>query len=212
MPKEAALNITEDDVEIQLNAAADGDSHRTLEVIDPNGEVVRIYTFNQDGFISGNQEYLYGSEMIMVTDDVYPGTWYVRLSTDQTPAEKTSVTAKLIDLFMWGFISDTDETDLSGNDQIVDDSSLSAQMYDHYMTYAQTKEDIQNGYIVNMSASFSEQAMPTVTGGEGAPFYVNHDNIIDISVTLKNLMDGTGRLWTLAYTTNETDPSDMKFA
>lgn len=126
MPKEAALNISEDDVEIQLNAAADGDSHRTLEVIDPNGEVVRIYTFNQDGFISGNQEYLYGSEMIMVTDDVYPGTWYVRLSTDQTPAEKTSVTAKLIDLFMWGFISDTDETDLSGNDQIVDDSSLSA--------------------------------------------------------------------------------------
>lgn len=139
--------------------------------------------------------------------------------------------------------------------------NAAAQMYDHYRTYAQTKEDIQNGYIVNMSASFSEQAMPTVTGGGGTPFYVNHDNIIDISVTLKNLMDGTGRLWTpdsfvsfevydpsgkaaysfykegteientvdidtelavypgewrykinFAYTTNGTDPSDMKFA
>lgn len=90
---------------------------------------------------------------------------------------------------------------------------------------------------------------------------MNHDNIIDISVTLKNLMDGTGRLWmpdsfvsfevydpsgkaaysfykegaeientvdidtelavypgewrykiNFAYTTNGTDPSDMKFA
>lgn len=259
--KDVALNITEDDVKIQLNAVADGDSHRTLEVIDPDGEVVRTYTFNQDGFISGNQEYLYGSDMIMVTDDVYPGTWYVRLSTDQTPAEETSVTAKLIDLFLWGFIPDTDNTDISGNDQIMDDPPLSAQMYDHYRTYAQTKEDIQNGYIVNMGASFSEQAMPTVIGGGGTPFYVNHDNIIDISVTLKNLIDGTGRLWTpdsfvsfevydpsgevaysfykegkeiqnavdidtelavypgewrykinFAYTTNGTDPSDMKFA
>lgn len=194
--KDVALNITEDDVKIQLNAVADGDSHRTLEVIDPDGEVVRTYTFNQDGFISGNQEYLYGSDMIMVTDDVYPGTWYVRLSTDQTPAEETSVTAKLIDLFMWGFIPDTDNTDISGNDQIMDDPPLSAQMYDHYRTYAQTKEDIQNGYIVNMGVSFSEQAMPTVIGGGGTPFYVNHDNIIDISVTLKNLIDGTSRLWT----------------
>lgn len=84
--KGIALNITEDDVKIQLNAVVDGDSHRTLEVIDPDGEVVRTYTFNQAGFISGNQEYLYGSDMIMVTDDVYPGTWYVRLSTEQTPA------------------------------------------------------------------------------------------------------------------------------
>ena len=38
------------------NADADGDSHRTLEVIDPNGEVVRTYTFAQDGFISGNED------------------------------------------------------------------------------------------------------------------------------------------------------------
>lgn len=62
-------------------------------------------------------------------------------------------------------------------DDVKIQSNAAAQMYDHYRTYAQTKEDIQNGYIVNMSASFSEQAMPTVTGGGGTPFYVNHDNI-----------------------------------
>lgn len=196
--KDVALNITEDDVKIQLNAVADGDSHRTLEVIDPDGEVVRTYTFNQDGFISGNQEYLYGSDMIMVTDNVYPGTWYVRLSTNQTPAEQTSVTAKLIDPFIWGFASDTDiSSDEIEDEQITDDSPLFAQMYDYYRTYEQTKADIQNGYIVNTGASFSERAMPTVTGGGGTSFYVNHDNSIDISITLKNLIDGTGRdRWT----------------
>ena len=68
--KEVAIRITEDDVKIQLNAAVDGDSHRSLEVIDPNGEVVRTYTFAQDGFLSGNEEYFYGDEMIMVTDVV----------------------------------------------------------------------------------------------------------------------------------------------
>lgn len=260
--KEVAISITEDDVKIQLNAAADGDSHRTLEVIDPNGEVVRTYTFAQDGFISGNEEYLYGNGMIMVTDIVYPGTWYVRLSTDQTPTEKTSVTAKLIDPFIWEFSSDTDIPSAENEkEQIADDSPLSAQMYDSYRTYEQTKADIQNGYIVNTGASFSEQAMPTVTGGGGVSFYVNHDNTIDISITLKNLIDGTGHIWTpdsfvsfevydpsgkvaysfykegadiqdavdidtelavypgewrykinFAYTTNGTDPSDMRFA
>ena len=190
--KDVAINITEDDAKIQLNAVADGDSRRTLEVIDPAGEVVRTYTFNQDGFISGSQEYLYGSSMIMVTDIVYPGTWYVRLSTNQTPAEKTSVTAKLIDPFMWEFVS-SDEIE---NGQIEGDSPLYAQMYDSYRTYEQTKTDIQDGYIVNTGVSFSEQAMPTVTGGNGTYFYVNHDNIVDISITLKNLIDGTGRVWT----------------
>ena len=187
--KEVAIHITEDDAKIQLNAAADGDSHRTLEVIDPNGEVVRTYTFNQDGFIAGSQEYLYGKDMIMVTDVVYPGTWYVRLSTDQTPAEKTSVTAKLIAPFVWGFASDADEASA----EIADDSPLSGQRYDYYRSYEQTKEDIQNGYIVNTGVSFSEQAMPTVIDGRGTRFYVNHDNSIDISITLKNLIDGTGR-------------------
>ena len=195
--KDIAINITEDDAKIQLNAVADGNSHRTLEVIDPNGEVVRTYTFNQDGFISGSQEYLYGEGMIMVTDVVYPGTWYVRLSTDQTPAEKTSVTARLIASFMWEFTSDTDISSAEiGNEQLEDDSRLFAQMYDYYRTYEQTKEDIQNGYIVNTGVSFSEQAMPTVIGGRGTSFYVNHDNRIDISITLKNLIDGTGRMWT----------------
>ncbi|MDE6389557.1 MAG: hypothetical protein K2L82_17405, partial [Lachnospiraceae bacterium] len=195
--KEVAISITEDDVKIQLNAVADGDSHRTIEVIDPNGEVVRTYTFNQDRFVSGSQEYLYGKDMIMVTDIVYPGTWYVRLSTDQTPAEETSVTAKLIDPFVWEFATDTDTpSDESAEEQIADDSPLSAQMYDSYRTYEQTKADIQNGYIVNTGTSFSEQAMPTVTGGGGVSFYVNHDNTIDISITLKNLIDGTGRIWT----------------
>ena len=33
--------------------------------------------------------------------------------------------------------------------------------------------------------------MPTITRGGGTKFYVNHDNIIDISITLKNLIDGT---------------------
>ena len=187
--KEVAIHITEDDAKIQLNAAADGNSHRTLEVIDPDGEVVRTYTFNQDGFISGSQEYLYGKDMIMVTDVVYPGTWYVRLSTDQTPAEKTSVTARLIAPFVWGFASDADEASA----EIADDSPLSGQRYDYYRTYEQTKEDIQNGYIVNTGVSFSEQAMPTVIDGRGTRFYVNHDNSIDISITLKNLIDGTGR-------------------
>ena len=146
-------------------------------------------------------------------------------------------------------------------EQIADDSPLSAQMYDYYRTYEQTKEDIQNGYIVNTGVSFSEQTMPTITRGGGTKFYVNHDNIIDISITLKNLIDGTGRIWTpdsfvsfeiydptgkvayslnkegkeieddvdidtelavypgewryvisFAYTTNGTDPSDMKIA
>ena len=260
--KEVAISITEDDVKIQLNAIADGDSHRTLEVIDPNGEVVRTYTFTQDGFISGNEEYLYGNGMIMVTDVVYPGTWYVRLSTNQTPAEKTSVTAKLIDPFIWEFSSDTDIPSAENEEeQITDDSPLSAQMYDSYRTYEQTKADIQNGYIVNTGASFSERVMPTVTGGGGVSFYVNHDNTIDISIILKNLIDGTGHIWTpdsfvsfevydpsgkvaysfykegaeiqdtvdidtelavypgewryninFAYTTNGTDPSDMRFA
>ncbi len=105
-------------------------------------KVVRTYTFAQDGFISGNEEYLYGNEMIiMVADVVYPGTWYVRLSTNQTPTEKTSVTAKLIEPFVWEFATDT---------------------------------DIQNGYIVNTGVSFSERAMPTVTGGGGTSFYANH--------------------------------------
>ena len=195
--KEVAISITEDDVKIQLNAAADGDSYRTLEVIDPNGEVVRTYTFDQDGFLSGNKEYLYGNGMIMVTDIVYPGTWYVRLSTNQTPTEKTSVTAKLIDPFVWEFASDTDIcSDESEEEQIADDSPLSAQMYDYYRTYEQTKTDIQNGYIVNTGVSFSEQAMPTVTGGSGTKFYVNHDNTIDVTINLKNLIDGTGRIWT----------------
>lgn len=195
--KEAAISITEDDVKIQLNAVADGNSHRTLEVIDPNGEVVRTYTFAQDGFISGNEEYLYANEMIMVTDIVYPGTWYVRLSTDQTPAEKTSVTAKLIEPFVWEFASDTDIPSAeAGDEQTADDSPFSAQIYDHYRTYEQTKADIQNGYIVNTGVSFSEQAMPTVTGGGGTSFYVNHDNTIEISIILKNLIDGTGRIWT----------------
>ena len=54
---------------MQLNAVADGDSHRTLEVIDPSGEVVRTYTFNQDGFISGSQEYLYGNDITSVAKD-----------------------------------------------------------------------------------------------------------------------------------------------
>ena len=191
--KDVAINITEDDAKIQLNAVADGNSHRTLEVIDPNGEVVRTYTFNQDGFISGSQEYLYGKDMIMVTDVVYPGTWYVRLSTNQTPAEKTSVTARLIAPFVWGFVSDADESSA----EIEDDSPLLGQRYDYYRTYEQTKEDIQNGYIVNTGVSFSEQAMPTVIGGRGTSFYVNHDNSIDISITLKNLIDGTDRdSWT----------------
>lgn len=191
--KEVAINITEDDAKIQLNAVADGDSHRTIEVIDPNGEVVRTYTFNQDGFISGSQEYLYGKDMIMVTDGVYSGTWYVRLSTNQTLAEKTSVTARLIAPFVWGFATDTDVSSA----EIENDSPLFGQMYDSYRTYEQTKEDIQNGYIVNTGVSFSEQAMPTVIGGRGTSFYVNHDNSLDISITLKNLIDGTGRdSWT----------------
>ncbi len=65
-------------------------------------------------------------------------------------------------------------------------------MYDYYRTYEQTKTDIQNGYIVNTGVSFSERTMPIVTGGEGTCFYVNHDNSINISITLKNLIDGTG--------------------
>ena len=191
--KEVAIRITEDDVKIQLNAAVDGDSHRTLEVIDPNGEVVRTYTFAQGGFLSGNEEYLYEDEMIMVTDVVYPGTWYVRLSTNQTSAEKTSVTAKLIDPFVWGFSSDTDISSVENEEeQIADDSPLSAQTYDYYRTYEQTKADIQNGYIVNTGVSFSERVMPIVTSGGGTSFYVNHDNSINISITLKNLIDGTG--------------------
>ena len=264
--KEVAIRITEDDVKIQLNAAVDGDSHRTLEVIAPNGEVVRTYTFAQGGFLSGNEEYLYEDEMIMVTDVVYPGTWYVRLSTNQTPAEKTSVTAKLIDPFVWGFSSDTDISSVENEEeQIADDSPLSAQTYDYYRTYEQTKADIQNGYIVNTGVSFSERVMPIVTSGGGTSFYVNHDNSINISITLKNLIDGTGhQYWkpvtdisfvsfevydpsgkvaysfykegaeiqdtvdidtelavypgewryniNFAYTTNGTDPSDMRFA
>lgn len=196
--KEVAIIIKENDVKMQLNAIVDGDSHRTLEVITPTGEVVRTYTFNKNGFIAGNEEYLYGNDMIMVTDVLYPGTWYVRLSTSQTPAEKTSVSAKLIDPFVWGFSSDTDISSAEIEDeQVTDNSLLFTQMYDYYRTYEQTKEDIQNGYIVNTGVSFSERAMPTVTGGGGVSFYVNHDNSIDISITLKNLIDGTDRdSWT----------------
>lgn len=196
--KEVAINVTEENVKIQLKAVVDGDSHRTLEVINPNGEVIRTYTFNKNGFISGNKEYVTGNDMIMVTDIVYPGTWYVRLSTNQTPTEKTSIITKLIDPFMWSFASDMDISPAEiGNEQIADDSPLFAQIYDYYRTYEQTKADIQNGYIVNTGVSFSEQAMPTVTGGQKTSFYVNHDNSIDISITLKNLIDGTGRdRWT----------------
>lgn len=91
--------------------------------------------------------------------------------------------------------------DLSGvtllEHQTEDDSPLSGLRYDYYRTYEQTKEDIQNGYIVNTGVSFSEEAMPTATGGWGTSFYVNHDNSIDISITLKNLIDGTDRdRWT----------------
>ncbi len=191
--KEVAIRIKENDVKMQLTAVADGDSQRTVEVITPTGEVVRTYTFDQNGFIAGNEEYLYGNDMIMVTDILYPGTWYVRLSTSQTPAEKTVVSAKLIDPFVWGFASDTviPSTEIE-EEQITDNSPLVTQMYDYYRTYEQTKTDIQNGYIVNTGVSFSERAMPIVTGGGGTSFYVNHDNSISISITLKNLIDGTG--------------------
>ena len=107
--------------------------------------------------------------------------------------------------------------------------------------------------------------MPIVTSGGGTSFYVNHNNSINISITLKNLIDGTGHhYWkpitdvsfvsfevydpsgkvaysfykegaeiqdtvdidtelavypgewryniNFAYTTNGTDPSDMRFA
>ncbi|MCM1263477.1 MAG: M56 family metallopeptidase [Butyrivibrio sp.] len=196
--KEIAINITEHNTKIQLNAAANGNSHRTLEVINPKGEVVRTYTFNQNGFISGSQEYLIASDMIMVTDAVYPGTWYVRLSTNQTPAEKTVVSAKLIDLFVWGFASDDEdvidiEDTSNAEDNSIVDEQLSARIYDYYRTYEQTKNDIQNGYIVNTGVSFSERMMPVVTAGGGTYFYVNHDNSIDISITLENLIDGSGR-------------------
>ena len=109
--------------------------------------------------------------MIMVTDVVYPGTWYVRLSTNQTRAEKTFVTAKLIDPFVCGFASDADipSTEIE-DEQITDNSPLYTQMYDYYRTYEQTKKDIQNGYIVNTGVSFSERAMPTVTSGEEPVF------------------------------------------
>ena len=200
--KDVTINITEDHAKIQLNAVVYGDSLRTLEVIDPNGDIVRTYTFNQNGVISGSREYLTGfteDGIIMVTDVVYPGIWYVRLSTDQTPAEKASVTAKLINPSVWGFTTDTDTSDISSdeieNEQTADDSPLLNQMYDFYRTYEQTKEDIQNGYILNTSASFSERMMPMVTGKgsvRGTSFYVNHDNSIDISITLKNLIDGSG--------------------
>ena len=215
--KDVAITITKDNVKIQLNAAVDGDSHRTLEVIDPNGEVVRTYTFHQNGFIAGNQEYLIGKDMIMVTDVVYPGIWHVRLSTEQTPAEKTSVTAKLINPSVWGFTTDTDTSDISSDEieneeiknekikdkETPDDSSLLNQTYDFYRTYEQTKEDIQNGYILNTSASFSERMMPTVTGKgsvRGTSFYVNHDNSINISITLKNLIDGSGHNYWSPFT------------
>ena len=46
--RDVAINITEDNVKIQLNAVVEGDSHRTLEVIDPDGEVVRTYILNQN--------------------------------------------------------------------------------------------------------------------------------------------------------------------
>ncbi|MCM1268353.1 MAG: M56 family metallopeptidase [Bacteroidales bacterium] len=202
--KEVAIHITEQNTKIQLNATADGDSHRTLEVIDPNGEVVRTYTFDQNGFLSGSQEYLIAGDMIMVTDAVYPGIWYVRLSTDQTPAEKTVVTAKLVDLFVWGFASDDifdrekeDAADPEDTPNIEDspmiDEQLTARIYDYYRTYEQTKKDIQNGYIVNTGVSFSERMMPVVTPGGGTGFYVNHDNRIDLSITLENLIDGSKR-------------------
>lgn len=84
------------------------------------------------------------------------------------------------------------QSEQSEEEQIADDSPLSAQMYDYYRTYEQTKADIQNGYIVNTGVSFSERAMPIVTGGGGTSFYVNHDNSINISISLKNLIDGTG--------------------
>lgn len=214
--KDVAISITNDNAKIQLNAVVDGNSLRTLEVIDPDGEAVRTYTFNQNGFISGNQEYLIGQDMIMVTDVVYPGIWHVRLSTEQTPSEKTSVTAKLIHPSVWGFATDTDissdeiENEEIKNEQTADDSPLFSQMYDYYRTYGQTREDIQNGYIVNTSVSFSERMMPTVTGKgdvRGTSFYVNHDNSIDISITLKNLIDGSGH----HYWTPFTDESFIFF-
>ncbi len=97
------------------------------------------------------------------------------------------------DPFVLGFASDTDIPPAENEDeQIADNSSLFTQMYDHYRTYGQTKTDIQNGYIVNTGVSFSKRTMPIVTGGEGTSFYVNHDNSINISITLKNLIDGTG--------------------
>ena len=100
---------------------------------------------------------------------------------------------KLIDPFVWGFSSDTDISSVENEEeQIAGDSPLSAQTYDYYRTYEQTKTDIQNGYIVNTGVSFSERAMPIVTSGGGTSFYVNHDNSINISITLKNLIDGTG--------------------
>lgn len=136
--KDSRLTEPSDGKRYEWREMDDGNSHRTLGVIAPDGEVVRTYTFNQDGFISGSQEYLYGKDMIMVTDVVYPGTWYVRLSTDQTPAEKTSVTARLSAPFVWGFASDADESSA----EIEDDAPLPDQRYDCYRTYEQTKEDI----------------------------------------------------------------------
>ena len=49
--------------------------------------------------------------------------------------------------------------------------------------------------------------MPIVTGGEGTRFYVNHDNSIGISITLKYLIDGAGH----HYWEPITDVSFVRF-
>lgn len=78
-PQTVYLDVNRDDTKIQMNANVSDTCTITLELISPKGVTERSYTFNKSGFLQGNQEYINGSEKIMVSNIAERGIWTLRI-------------------------------------------------------------------------------------------------------------------------------------
>lgn len=204
VPQTIYLDVSENNKKIQLDAYVKGDSLRTLKLISPSGIIERKYTFNKYTFFEGSKDWIInGKRKIMISDIVECGIWTVQLSLDKDNIEKTSLSAQLIEPYMFSF-SNSDKDDLSPSKEENKLELFKDQTYDYYKTYDEAYLDIKNGYIFNINKSFSTKAMPTVTKDDYTKpgfyihytkpgFYVHYNNTLDITINLKNLIDGTGK-------------------
>ncbi len=211
IPIEISLN----DVKIEIDAQVKGKSLRTLKIISPEGEIIRNYRFNENGFDdNGSQEWLtISNNLIMVSKEVYPGTWWIELDMPSQNEEKTLLSAKLIDSYMYSFVTDEEEetynleskkyiqekTYNQESEKDIQEETYNEQnqikrndkIYDYYKTYDEAKVDIENGYIFNMDKFFSYKVMPTVTNRGYNNFVSNHNNKLKVSIKMENLLSNT---------------------